>query len=258
MFRDTFTITFGDQAENHVGMQKIGTPATSGLTLDELYTAQRWFWSNGVDCTVYNIGLGCLSQEHLTKATPAYFLVARRGLDAILQSNQGSNAFYQEHAPLNKDTKVLMYGEVRNKQARWNLCFGDHPQEPDYANKKGRIVPFTQLPLLNYVRYRLPEIVGGKAYNLVAEANYYYDPSKCGIGFHGDTERKIVVGLRLGQAMPLQFQWYERHKPVGERAHLVLDHGDVYMMSEKAVGSDWKCSSFLTLRHAAGAAKYLK
>ena len=28
---------------------------------------------------------------------------------------------------------------------------------------------------------------------LVAEANYYYDLEKCGIGYHGDAERRIVV-----------------------------------------------------------------
>jgi len=31
-----------------------------------------------------------------------------------------------------------------------------------------------------------------------------------------------------------------------------LDDGDVYFMSEKAVGYDWKHSSIYSLRHAAG------
>lgn len=252
------TITFGDQAENHVGMQKIGNPVTTGFTLEELYAAQRWFWSCGVDCTVYNIGLGCLQPEDRTKATPAYILVAHQGLDAILGVQDGASDFYREHVPLEKDTKAKMYGKVCNKTARWNLCFGDQAQEPNYEQGQGRIVAFSQMPLLNMVRERLPEIVGDKACNLVAEANYYYDPSKCGIGFHGDAERKVVIGIRVGQPMPFQFQWYNNHKPVGERAHLILGHGDVYMFSDKAVGHDWRCSSFLTLRHAAGAPKYLK
>ena len=32
----------------------------------------------------------------------------------------------------------------------------------------------------------------------------------------------------------------------------MLNSGDVYIMSDKAVGFDWKRSSLLTLRHAAG------
>ena len=39
---------------------------------------------------------------------------------------------------------------------------------------------------------------------------------------------------------------------------VTLDHGDLYVMSEKAVGEDWKKSASLTLRHCAGAEKYLK
>ena len=37
----------------------------------------------------------------------------------------------------------------------------------------------------------------------------------------------------------------------------MLNHGDFYVMSEKTVGFDWKRKSILTLRHAAGAKKYL-
>ena len=34
--KDTFSITFGDQAENQVGMQKIGVEAKQGFTKGEL------------------------------------------------------------------------------------------------------------------------------------------------------------------------------------------------------------------------------
>ena len=37
----------------------------------------------------------------------------------------------------------------------------------------------------------------------------------------------------------------------------MLNTGDIYIMSEKAVGSDWRKSSMYTLRHAAGSNKYL-
>ena len=56
--------------------------------------------------------------------------------------------------------------------------------------------------------------------------------------------------------MPMHFQWFYRHKPIGKRVILSLNHGDIYIMSEKAVGTDWKYSSFPTLRHAAGSSKY--
>ena len=104
----------------------------------------------------------------------------------------------------------------------------------------------------------MSEYLGNKAWNLEAEGNLYYDPSKCGISFHGDAERRKVVAVRLGGDLPLHYQWFQRSKPIGERMKFTLNHGDLYIMSEKAVGTDWKKRIKSTLRHAAGAEKYLK
>lgn len=41
------------------------------------------------------------------------------------------------------------------------------------------------------------------------------------------------------------------------RICLNIDHGDVYIFSEKATGQDWKKKTIPTLRHAAGAQKFL-
>lgn len=37
----------------------------------------------------------------------------------------------------------------------------------------------------------------------------------------------------------------------------MVNDGDIYVMSDKAVGYDWKKKTINTLRHAAGAEKYL-
>jgi len=54
----------------------------------------------------------------------------------------------------------------------------------------------------------------------------------------------------------MRWQWFKASMPVGEPIDITLNDGDVYIMSEKAVGADWKLSSKYTLRHAAGAGKY--
>jgi hypothetical protein len=41
----TFTITFGEVAENHARMQQIGELANSGISIDELKLAQTKFKS---------------------------------------------------------------------------------------------------------------------------------------------------------------------------------------------------------------------
>jgi len=56
--------------------------------------------------------------------------------------------------------------------------------------------------------------------------------------------------------MDLRYQWFQRGQPVGRMLTLQLKHGDLYIMSDLAVGWNWRHSSELTLRHSAGAPKY--
>lgn len=167
-----------------------------------------------------------------------------------------ANKLATEQRSLIPDKQAIIRGKLKNKLARWNLTFADTAQEPDYPLGKGRVVPFDAVPSLRRIRERLPEFFGDIARRLFAEGNYYYS-SKCGIGRHGDGERRIVIAIRLGDKMKLIYQWYHRFEPIGRRIDFELQHGDLYAMSEKAVGTDWKKSSILTLRHAAGHESYL-
>jgi len=156
------------------------------------------------------------------------------------------------------------------------------------------VVHFKDYPTTNKLRVALSELLGSPA-PLVGELNHYYDASKCGIGWRarhptrasracprlapgqalahpipsvhgalcadGDSERKLVAGARVGPGadnMYLKYQWFHDSRPVGAEGRIVLEAGDVYIASEKAVGTDWKRRKVPTLRHAAGkeACKY--
>ena len=249
-YTETYTLTFGDQAENHKGMQKLGKEAKIGFNIEDLQKAEHWFKNKGCHTELINLNT-CLDG---IEATQAAILVIRNGVEALTGSS--ADDLYQEQKKLAKDTQAFMYGHVVNKHARHNLCFADISQPPNYQNKQGTIIAFKDVQLLNHIRNILPDTIGQKAEQLVAEGNYYYNPEICGIGWHGDSERKLVIALRLGLSMPMHFQWYHKFLPVGKRYDLILNHGDIYYMSEKAVGWDWKKSSIYTLRHAAGAKKF--
>ena len=255
MRSNTYTITFGDQAENHVGMQKIGSLSTEGFDFDDLLRAQEWFEDRGVQCEMISLHTELLPLD--STVDEAYVLVARNGLSAIGGGDEAfHHAVFQEQMALNPDTKAFMYGRVVNKHARYNLCFGNFDQEPDYENGKGTVVSFQNVPSLQKVRDILPDVIGPKAENLEAEGNYYYDLKKCGIGFHGDSERMKVVALRLGASMQLCYAWFQLSKPISQKKVITLHHGDMYFMSQKATGQDWKRKLIPTLRHSAGAAKF--
>jgi hypothetical protein len=66
-----------------------------------------------------------------------------------------------------------------------------------------------------------------------------------------------VIGVRIGHAsMPIHYQWYHKGDPVGDQLIIPLESGDIYIMSEKATGNDWKKKTIPTLRHAVGCAKF--
>lgn len=256
-FSQTFTITFGDQAENHVGMQKIGSLAAEGFNLSDLERAKAWFESRGTTCTLISLHHLLPSELQYTE-NEAYVLVARKGLVALLDRTSGPDDLFQEQEMLDKDRQAFMYGRVVNKHARHNLCFGSFNQEPNYAEGKGRVISFSAVPLLQTVRETLGDVIGEKGAGLEAEGNYYYDLSKCGIGYHGDTERRKVVAVRLGADIPLYYLWFRHSVPIVQtRESVSLSHGDVYIMSEKATGQDWKKKNIPTLRHATGADKFV-
>jgi hypothetical protein len=249
------TITFGDQAENHVGMEKIGDAAECGLTVKELEKSYKKMKKNGVNCELVYLNGSLEGIEGSDDVEEAVVLIIRNGVEEI-----GVNAdeMYKELTNFDWDKKAIMYGRVVNKNARHNVCFYEKSQEPDYEKGKGRIVAYDDVKLTQKIRNGLPGLLGEKVEKLAGEGNFYYDVSKCGIGFHGDAERKKVVALRLGQTLPLHYQWFRDSVPVGDRIMIELAHGDMYAMSEKAVGFDWKKKKIFTLRHATGCDRFTK
>jgi len=244
----TYTITFGDVAENHAKMQKIGSLHESGYSIEKLEEVQKKL--NGLGLTTEMIDLNVGFGDDFEKGK---VLVIRRGGQYIL-GEEDFNGMMGENDELCHDKMALMRGKVVNKIARHNLCFADDDQEPDYTDGKGRIVSWGRVRRISKIREVISEWTDDVLLN--GEANYYYDISKCGIGFHGDGERKKVFAIRMGETLPLYFQWFQQSLPVGPHFEIVLNDGDMYIMSEKAVGFDWLKKIKPTLRHATGCQKY--
>lgn len=260
-----FSITFGESVENHVGMQQIGQKYQTGYSVEELIQIGHYFQSHGGIVQFYQLDNALNEYFNLNSAikstlkqTPqelaAAILVIKNGIQFFRTTSQD---LFQELIALPSDKKALMRGKVVNKNARYNLCFADFEQAPDYEIGKGTVINFNKMRILKHIRDHLHLAFGDKARNINAELNHYYDLKKCGIGFHGDTERRVVICFRCGNGVPLEYQWFHQFKPVGGRIRVEVEDGDVYIMSDKAVGHDWKKSSLYTLRHAAGADKYL-
>lgn len=234
-------------------MQKLGTAGHPGYDITDLEKGKVWFESKG--CVTELVCLHNALPSSEVDPPKAWILIVPGGVRAL---GLDPDTVYTENMGLEHDKKFYdrRRKKVLNKHARYNLCYAEEGQNPDYESGKGRVVGWKDIPHSKGLQEALWLAFGAKAKGLNAELNVYYDPAKCGIGFHGDTERPDVIAARFGRPMNLVYQWYRNNKPLGMRVERILPHGCIYIMSKKAVGQDWKKSSILTLRHAAGCKKY--
>jgi len=255
-----WVLTLGEQSENHVGMIKYGNGLSEkGYSVEDLKEMKKKFEELGCECELLRLN-DLLSDDE--NADEAYVLVMRKCVDVILGDGCGKE-MVSEMEKLNWDDKYwdTRRSKVLNKRARYNLCFGDESKESDLENGVGTVVGYDDVKLLKRMKKKVEEIVGEE--KLECEGNYYYDAKTCGIGFHGDGERKKVIGISLcteDVVREIDWVWYKNSERVSEKLRVKLKNGDCYVMSEKASGFDWKKRSALTLRHAAGVegSKYLK
>lgn len=269
MYQQTMTITFCEAAENHVGMEQLGKIAPEGFTCAELLSIGNNFQAAGLEVEYYDLrqlltsvkGPDGVVSDRSGEAEEAGILILRNIAgrfvdpvqtgDALFDSLPQADMLMLDLLKLDWDKKAFMKGRVVNKKARHNLVFADFERGPDYEKKQGRIIDFKNVPRLNSVRAKLGLCFGDKAKNLLAEGNHYYDADSCYIGWHSDLERNIVIGVRLGASMNLGFRWYLDSTTVGQEGQFVLNHGDLYLLSHKAVASDGRKKKIFVLRHAA-------
>jgi len=243
----SITVTWSQVTENGPGMAKNGSMSKNGFFDQELVEAQSLFESKGAETNLINLNSGL--PEGSSPHKHASVLVVNEAASKCFGVDP--KIVREELFNLPWDCKKLMRGSVKTALARRNLCFGDEYEAPDIANGKGTIIPWSQLPHLSQIRDQLANYLGCKAENLHAEGNLYHH-SKAGIGFHGDGERRIVIAMRFGEPLRLHYQAYQRFEPIGERITIdTLKEGDLYVMGEKSVGTDWKSSKIVTWRHAA-------
>lgn len=245
-------ITCGEQSENHAGMVKYGDGlAENGFTCEKLkeLSAKYKGVSELVDLSTEGGDEACV-------------LILRGGVDYFTGGLSGE-MWENELKKLEWDRKYFdtRRQKVLNKIARANVCFGEVGGAADFEKGVGTVVEYSRVPILNEWKKAIENFVG--CGNCEAEGNFYYDAKKCGIGFHGDGERKRVIAASLadeGVKRKIVWNWFLNGKPVGNTFEVFLESGDCYIMSEKASGWDWKKRKILTLRHAAAVegSKYLK
>ena len=290
MNSERISLTMAPGGENNRGMEIIGRMPIKGegFTSSDIEGLGPYFkaktnivMNKYGDRPVSVLDLNALSLNDtindLSDDNQARVLILRdwaKGLDKEIYNEIAPIRWDAEYLDPNKyrteivdGKEVKVRGKRMNKRARTNLCFvADREQKPAVYEGKGTIYDLKKMNNLNKAVETLrKQIEDGlieigsetKVIINVVEGNRYYDLKKTGIGFHGDTERVVVICISIGGwNYPMRWQWFKDGMPIGKPIDIHLNSGDVYIMSEKAVGADWKLRSKYTLRHSAGAEKY--
>ncbi len=295
MKTERFSLTCAPGGENNRGMEIIGRMPIKGegFTADDIEGLGPYFiklmcghYKHNME-KVNMLNLNKLSENNilneLMPVDQARVLILRDWAAKTMGAEGWTKEVYKELACRRWDAEYLdpnkyrteikdgqevkVRGKRMNKLARTNLCFvAGREQEPAVFEGKGTIYDLKKMEYLNKGVERLrQQIADGLIYigsktkveiNVV-EGNRYYNLKNTGIGFHGDTERVVVICISIGcDNYPMCWQWFKDGMPIGKTINVTLNCGDVYIMSEKAVGADWKKKSWYTVRHAAGADKY--
>jgi len=291
---ERFSLTCAPGGENNRGMEIIGRMPIKGegFTADDIEGLGPYFqklmapdMKVGEKAVVLDLNVLSLNDvvDDLGDEDQARVLILRDWAAKTVGAHGWTNKVYRELASRrwdaeyldpNKyrteivdDKEVRVRGRPMNKRARTNLCFvAGREQEPEVLEGKGSIYDLKKMGALFTGVEKLKEQIAAGLIEIgsktkveinVVEGNRYYDLKNTGIGFHGDTERVVVICISIGcDNYPMRWQWFKDGMPVGKSIDITLNCGDVYIMSEKAVGAEWKLSSKYTLRHSAGAKKY--
>ena len=258
-FKKRYAITFGEVAILHVGMKELGDKLTNGYSTDELKEINKQLNELNIESEYINISDKL--PDKYKEGNDAGVLIIRNGVNLLLKKNNGADLLYSEQESIEYDKKYFdrRRSKMLNKRARYNIVFGDKEVKPSEDYSTHSIKAFDSLPQLKKIRKRLKNIFGKRAKNLNAEGNEYFE-DRSGIGYHGDSERRIVICVSLGKSSTLRYYWRRPNSsdnffgPVDVK----VNHGDIYAMSKKATGYDWKRRSQVRVVHAAGSNKYIK
>jgi len=218
-FHEAVTVQFGEETD-------IIEPP-QGLSHDDLQRAQRKFESAGCSCRFVHLHMLLPEMVRIVQGSrvDAHILLVRGGARALMGSDQACNDLLSEQLKLHVDKGENLH----------------------------RILLKDDQIKLNRLRSALPNFFPSGIESLTTDAYKYFEPNKNGFSYQGSRQ---VICVNLGHSLKVDFHWFHQGNPEGKPFHASMDHGDIYILSTKAMGADWEKKGVYSVQHAMGAQKF--
>lgn len=170
------------------------------------------------------------------------------------------DALFQEMNQVKHDNRFFNARKQRIEYMRAYHFFGVKDESQDQNLDQGIHThhSFKDLPQLQRIRSafdKMSDEFDITTKGLYAEGNVYADIT-CGVRYHGEDEKaeSPVIGIHIGEPKRITWRSFLHHRYFGKEISIQLNHGDVYFMSEHAVGAGWQRNSYkeVIFRHRCG------
>jgi len=221
-FHEAVTLQFGEDSYY--------PDPPEGLTHEDLQQIKSKFEAAGCSCRFVHLHMLLPEMVRIVQGSrvDAHVLIIRGGVRALLGSPQNVTELLTEQLALPVETGT-------------NLHQVQHSADTDSFSK------------LETLRSALPAFFPSKSLCFNVEGYRYFDPAKCGFNYQGSNQ---VISMVLGYSLKVDFNWYHQGFPEGKAFSTSLDHGDLFIMSRKAMGFDWEKPNVYNVQHAMGAQKF--
>ena len=209
-------------------MSAYGQPHQRGLTGKELQQIQNHFEDKGCQCDWIFLNE---SLEGWLPAQKAVALVVRGGMKALgvtgarlsseLHSSEWPSTSAQRTSISKADRKLLVEA---GEQPRVETKDGELPFVEKFGTTSSKLREAVQAAL---------DL--GNDHPLIGDAWRLHDVTdRCTIPFH-EPQSKICVDVHTGHRLELHFRWRNRGKVVSDPLSVMLNHGDLYVVTDERV-----------------------
>lgn len=253
--KSAITISLSESVSHGNDMWRIGIKSKTGFSNDELL---RIFYSlpQGL-CDLIN--LKDVLPTTLYEIPDAYILIIRsmyleyankifNTMVNIESSNEDGNitGVQWDNQRFNKDKIVT--NKLHSKLLFLDIG-SEYKVQFNHFEKRGTIYNVRRMPELFQFATEMTSLLMRSFY---VEGTNYYNTNECYSPLSQNKESKQVVNLHLGNSIPLHFKWFHNTTEVSDLVSIQLNHGDVYIMNEVALGSVKESKSKLYLKHGIG------